>query len=174
MLFRSHGATEYQVALAWVMRRPDVMAIPKAGRAEHVRQNRKAADIVLEDEDLRAIDAAFKPPEIEYRVSLAYNINYVTVPERRVLFVEPSKGTKRLDHFLGVQEAFIDYHIRNTSDRYDFDSVRVGLEDAIQTRSQLVEAFVVHNDDGRPDEGSLVDSRGAIHVQDSVIVEKSY
>ncbi|NNM77644.1 hypothetical protein HJG53_12065 [Sphingomonas sp. ID1715] len=71
---------------------------------------------------------AFKPPEIEYRVSLAYNINYVTVPERRVLFVEPSKGTKRLDHFLGVQEAFIDYHIRNTSDRYDFDSIRVGIQ----------------------------------------------
>jgi diketogulonate reductase-like aldo/keto reductase len=59
---RKHGATEYQVALAWVMRRPDVIAIPKAGRAEHVRENRKAADIVLDEEDLRAIDAAFKPP----------------------------------------------------------------------------------------------------------------
>jgi len=59
---RKHGATEYQAALAWVMRRPDVIAIPKAGRAEHVRQNRKAADIVLDGEDLRAIDAAFKPP----------------------------------------------------------------------------------------------------------------
>jgi diketogulonate reductase-like aldo/keto reductase len=59
---RKHGATEYQVALAWVMRRPDVIAIPKAGRAEHVRENRKAADIVLDGEDLRAIDAAFKPP----------------------------------------------------------------------------------------------------------------
>jgi diketogulonate reductase-like aldo/keto reductase len=61
-LARKHGATEYQVALAWVMRRPDVIAIPKAGRAEHVRENRKAADIVLDGEDLRAIDAAFKPP----------------------------------------------------------------------------------------------------------------
>ncbi|MET1111373.1 MAG: hypothetical protein ABWX67_07605, partial [Allosphingosinicella sp.] len=47
---------------------------------------------------------AFMPPHIEYRVTLALNVNYVNVPERRVLFVEPSKGTDRLDHFLGVQE----------------------------------------------------------------------
>ena len=48
---------------------------------------------------------AFKPPEIEYRLTLALNINHVRVPEKRVLFVEPSKGTKRTDNFLGVQEA---------------------------------------------------------------------
>ncbi|MBW8753310.1 MAG: hypothetical protein JF595_04040 [Sphingomonadales bacterium] len=71
---------------------------------------------------------AYKPPEIEYRVALAFNYNYVRVPERRVLFVEPSKPTHRSDDFLGVQEAFIDYHIRNVSDRYDFDSVRVGIQ----------------------------------------------
>ena len=73
-------------------------------------------------------NTAFKPPEIEYRLTLAFNVNYVRVPERRVLFVEPSKGTHRTDDFLGVQEAFVDYHIRNTSDRYDFDSVRVGIQ----------------------------------------------
>lgn len=71
---------------------------------------------------------AFKPPEIEYRVALALQGNYVNVPERRVLFVQPSKPSHRTDHFLGVQEAFIDYHIRNVSDRYDFDSVRVGIQ----------------------------------------------
>jgi hypothetical protein len=71
---------------------------------------------------------AFKPPEIEYRVSLAFNANYANVPERRILFVEPSKPTHRFDHFVGVQEAFVDYHIRNVSDRYDFDSVRVGIQ----------------------------------------------
>ncbi|HVR92184.1 MAG TPA: hypothetical protein VHG29_13975 [Novosphingobium sp.] len=71
---------------------------------------------------------AFKPPEIEYRLTLAFNLNYVNVPEKRVLFVEPSKPSHRYDQFLGVQEAFIDYHIRNVSDRYDFDSVRVGIQ----------------------------------------------
>ncbi|MFD1611630.1 hypothetical protein ACFSCW_07445 [Sphingomonas tabacisoli] len=71
---------------------------------------------------------AYKPPEIEYRVSLAYNLNYVQVPERRVLFVQPSKPPHRFDQFLGVQELFIDKHIRNTSDRYDFDSIRIGIQ----------------------------------------------
>ncbi len=71
---------------------------------------------------------AFLPPHIEYRVLLALNYNYVNVPERRVLHVEPSKKSHRSDHFLGVQEAFVDYHIRNVSDRFDFDSVRVGIQ----------------------------------------------
>ena len=71
---------------------------------------------------------AFKPPEIEYRLSLAFNVNYAQVPERRVLSVRPSDPTHRLDGFVGVQEAFVDYHLRNTSDRYDFVSVRVGIQ----------------------------------------------
>ncbi len=71
---------------------------------------------------------AFVPPHVEYRVLLALNYNYVNVPERRVLHVEPSKKSHRSDHFLGVQEAFVDYHIRNVSDRFDFDSVRVGIQ----------------------------------------------
>lgn len=72
---------------------------------------------------------AYKPPSIEYRLTLAYNVNYVTVPERRVLFVEPSKGTTRLDHFLGVQEAFVDYHFTSLdNDRFDFVSIRAGIQ----------------------------------------------
>jgi hypothetical protein len=71
---------------------------------------------------------AYRPPEIEYRLTLAVNMNYVDVGERRVLFVEPSRGTDRFDYALGVQEAFIDYHLRNVSDRFDFDSVRVGIQ----------------------------------------------
>ncbi len=73
-------------------------------------------------------NTAYKPPDVEYRVTLALNVNHVDVPERRVLFVEPSKPSHRTDHFLGVQEAFFDYHIRNTSDRYDFDSIRLGIQ----------------------------------------------
>jgi hypothetical protein len=71
---------------------------------------------------------AFMPPHVEYRVALAFNYNYAKVPERRVLFVEPSRGTTRSDNFVGVQEAFFDYHIRNTSDRFDFDSIRIGIQ----------------------------------------------
>lgn len=71
---------------------------------------------------------AYKPPDVEYRLTLATQVNHVNVPERRVLFVEPSKSSHRTDWFVGVQEAFFDYHIRNTSSRYDFDSFRIGIQ----------------------------------------------
>lgn len=71
---------------------------------------------------------AYKPPDVEYRLTLATQVNHVNVPERRVLFVEPSKSSHRTDWFVGVQEAFFDYHIRNTSARYDFDSFRIGIQ----------------------------------------------
>lgn len=71
----------------------------------------------------------FKPPVVEYRLTLAYNVNYVDVPERRVLFVEPTRPSHRLDHFLGVQEAFVDYHLaRFDNDRFDFISLRAGIQ----------------------------------------------
>ena len=59
---RRHGATPAQVALAWLLSRDGVLAIPKAGRVAHVRENRKAADIVLDAQDLAELDAAFPPP----------------------------------------------------------------------------------------------------------------
>lgn len=59
---RRHGATAMQVALAWVMRDPDVIAIPKAANPEHLKANRAAADLRLDADDLAALDAAFPPP----------------------------------------------------------------------------------------------------------------
>ena len=71
---------------------------------------------------------AFKPPDVEYKLLLAYNINFVDVNERRILNVASSMRSRRFDHFLGVQELFFDKHLRNTSDRYDFDSLRIGIQ----------------------------------------------
>ncbi|WP_293676492.1 hypothetical protein [uncultured Phenylobacterium sp.] len=71
---------------------------------------------------------AYKPPEYEFRVAVAGQYNYVDVPERRVLNVKPSKPSHRNDAFIGLQEAFLDYHLRNIGERYDFDSIRVGIQ----------------------------------------------
>ena len=57
-----HGATGAQVALAWLLRRPGLMVIPKAGTVAHVAENRGAADLALTEDDLAALDAAFPPP----------------------------------------------------------------------------------------------------------------
>lgn len=72
---------------------------------------------------------AFKPPHIEYRLTLAFNVNYADVNEKQVLNINPTAATHRIDHFLGVQEAFVDYHLRDVSARYDFDAVRVGIQE---------------------------------------------
>ncbi|ESW82425.1 hypothetical protein X770_28190 [Mesorhizobium sp. LSJC269B00] len=57
-----HNATAAQIALAWVMAQPAVIAIPKASSHDHVRQNVAALDIRLTAEDLAELDRAFPPP----------------------------------------------------------------------------------------------------------------
>lgn len=57
------GATPAQVALAWILRQPDVTAIPKAGHAERVRENYGALDLTLGAEDLAELDQAFPAPK---------------------------------------------------------------------------------------------------------------
>ncbi|GAB6938239.1 aldo/keto reductase [Isoptericola variabilis] len=59
---RRHGATPAQVALAWVLAGEGVVAIPRSGSAEHVRENAAARDLRLGAEDLAELDAAFPPP----------------------------------------------------------------------------------------------------------------
>lgn len=63
---RSHDATPAQVALAWVTRRPNVVAIPGASSVEQLEHNAAAADLELSDEEdaeLSASAEAFRPLE---------------------------------------------------------------------------------------------------------------
>jgi diketogulonate reductase-like aldo/keto reductase len=57
-----HRATTAQIALAWALRQPAMMVIPKAATLEHVRENRAALDIRLTDRDLAELDRAFPLP----------------------------------------------------------------------------------------------------------------
>jgi diketogulonate reductase-like aldo/keto reductase len=57
-----HRATPAQIMLAWVLRHEHVIAIPKSSRPERVRENVKAADIMLSAEDLMDLDREFPPP----------------------------------------------------------------------------------------------------------------
>ncbi len=61
-LAQRHEATPAQIALAWVLRQPGVIAIPKAGDEAHVRANAAAGTLRLSDEDFAIINAAFPPP----------------------------------------------------------------------------------------------------------------
>ncbi|MDP3536127.1 MAG: aldo/keto reductase [Halomonas sp.] len=57
-----HSATPAQVALAWALRHPGVIAIPKAVNLDHLKQNAEADNVRLDEEDLEDIDAAYPPP----------------------------------------------------------------------------------------------------------------
>jgi len=57
-----HHATPAAIALAWVLRQPGMIAIPKASTAAHVGQNHAALKIHLHRDDLAALDRAFAPP----------------------------------------------------------------------------------------------------------------
>ena len=57
-----HEATPAQIAVAWTLRRPGIISIPKAGDAAHVRANAAAADILLSEADLATLDAEHPPP----------------------------------------------------------------------------------------------------------------
>jgi diketogulonate reductase-like aldo/keto reductase len=63
-----HDATPAQVALAWLLRQPDIVAIPKASRPEHVRENRAALEIELTDGDIRELDKAL--PLLDRKIPL--------------------------------------------------------------------------------------------------------
>lgn len=73
-------------------------------------------------------DTAFKPPDYEFRATLAFQYNYVHTEEVRALQIDPTFGTNRDDGFIGVQELFFTKDYRTASSRYDVDEVRIGIQ----------------------------------------------
>lgn len=58
------GVSPMCVALAWTLRHPSVVSIPKASHPDHVRENVRAADLKLSTEDLADLDRDYpRPPE---------------------------------------------------------------------------------------------------------------
>lgn len=57
-----HGIAPAQAALAWLLSRENVIAIPKTGRRDALRENAEALSIALDDAQLAELDALFPPP----------------------------------------------------------------------------------------------------------------
>ncbi|MCM2326871.1 MAG: hypothetical protein NDI88_03175 [Lysobacter sp.] len=91
------------------------------------RQSTVAQTVVLSMGLIKG-NTTFKPPDYEFRFVPAFQVNQSRVEEVRALRVDPRAGRKRTDNHVGVQELFADVHLRNVSTRYDFDSVRAGIQ----------------------------------------------
>jgi hypothetical protein len=73
-------------------------------------------------------NTVFMPPEYELRVIPVVNLNHARAQERGVLRAPASTDTTRSDAALGLQALFLDKHLRDVSPRYDFDSLRIGIQ----------------------------------------------
>ncbi len=56
------GVSPSRIALAWLLRQPDVVVIPKASSEAHVRDNHAALELTLSSDDLAELDRTFPPP----------------------------------------------------------------------------------------------------------------
>ena len=56
------GVSAPAIAVAWLLRRPGLIAIPESADLDHVRANRAAAELALDDEAWARVEAAFPPP----------------------------------------------------------------------------------------------------------------
>ena len=66
----SHGASAAQIALAWLLHRPETAVIPKSVKLNRIEQNLAAADIVLTAGELQELDAAFPAPQAAVRLGM--------------------------------------------------------------------------------------------------------
>ncbi len=73
-------------------------------------------------------DTVFRPPDWEIRFTPVFNYNYTEIDEFLGLNANPDENDSRHDNHVGIQSLFVDKHLRNVSDRYDFDSIRVGIQ----------------------------------------------
>lgn len=73
-------------------------------------------------------DTTFRPPDWEFRVTAAANVNYAQINQLGALKLDPTEGDDRLDYHFTLQEAFVDKHLWNRTDRFDFDSLRIGIQ----------------------------------------------
>jgi hypothetical protein len=89
------------------------------------------AQTVIVSAQLIKGNTTFKPPDYEFKFVGAFNVNHARLKDLRILRIDPRRGYTRTDSHFGVQEAFVDKHLRNVSDQYDFDSLRIGIQPLI-------------------------------------------
>jgi diketogulonate reductase-like aldo/keto reductase len=64
-----HRVSASSAALAWVLRQPNMIAIPMSASQPHLRENYLAAEVELTADDLAQIDAQFPPPKRKRRLA---------------------------------------------------------------------------------------------------------
>jgi hypothetical protein len=83
-------------------------------------------DLALSFEVFRG-QQAFKPVDWRVRVTPVFNWTRLEVEEVGVVVIDPAQGGTRERGDVALQEAFVEYHLFDWNDRYDFASVEAGV-----------------------------------------------
>ncbi len=78
--------------------------------------------------DLFKGDTAFRPIDWQVRFTPAFNLNYLATQENGIVNANVAKGTDRFDQHIGLQEAFVEFKLKDLSPNYDFISIRAGIQ----------------------------------------------
>jgi len=79
--------------------------------------------------DLFRGDTVFRPVDWRVRVAPAYSLNFVNLAEFNNVNFDVRRGGTRLDHHLGLQEAFGEKKLFDIGHQYDFVSIRAGIQE---------------------------------------------
>jgi Carboxypeptidase regulatory-like domain len=78
--------------------------------------------------DLFRGDTAFRPIDWRVRVAPAFSVNVINLAELQTN-ADVRRTSNRLDTHLGLQEAFVEKKLFDLSSKYDFMSVRAGIQE---------------------------------------------
>jgi hypothetical protein len=76
--------------------------------------------------DLFKGETVFQPVHWAVRLEPVFNVNYTDTRENNVISPNPQRGTDRLDSFVALQQAFVELHLGDLSENYDFIATRIG------------------------------------------------
>jgi diketogulonate reductase-like aldo/keto reductase len=65
-----YDATPTQIALSWLLKQNNIIAIPKATNPKHIKENRAALNINLIKADFQEIDRIFPPPSCQQTLAM--------------------------------------------------------------------------------------------------------
>lgn len=73
-------------------------------------------------------DVAYKPRDWALKATPVFNLNYNRLRENNGVNINVRKGIDRTETHLGFQELFFEKHLADVSDRYDYISLRGGIQ----------------------------------------------
>ena len=128
-LFLNLIATDFILAEGRRVPTPTGITGPTAGKDDFFGDGEQFSFInnFILELDLFKGQQAFKPVDWRIKASAVYNNTFLKVEETGAVNINVDNGDDRWSDYLALQEAFVEYHLGDISDRYDFISAEAGI-----------------------------------------------